>query len=238
MTTSRSDRILYVEDDEDIREMMASFLTDEGYAVTSFRTAEDGLEGLERDGCELLLTDYVLPGEDAAWLLGEARRRNLLLGVPIIVVSAEYRPVGIQGAKFLHKPVKAEVLLAAIEEALQARRGSSAPPATVSTAHLAPTLDLALYVSTPSHDSETAKRNLGRIVRSIGPENVRVVVHDIASGSPEALRAIEEDRIVVVPTLVKRGPGPTVWIAGDLSKREYVTNLLSSALGPARRAAE
>jgi DNA-binding NtrC family response regulator len=234
MSSKHSQRILYVEDDDDIREMMESFLQGEGYAVSSFRTAEDGLEALAREGCDLLLTDYVLPGEDAAWLLREARSRKLLPETPVIVVSAEYKPPGIEGAAFLHKPVKVEILLETIESALSKKRDAAAPRPTAPHPP-GEDVELVLYVATPSHESETARRNLGRILRAIGPENFRVTVCDIGRGDPDALRAAEQDRIVVVPTLVKRAPAPTVWIAGDLSKRDRVEQVLLSALPKARR---
>jgi CheY-like chemotaxis protein len=236
VSSKHSERILYVEDDDDIREMMESFLLGEGYAVSSFRTAEEGLEALEHEGCDLLLTDYVLPGEDAAWLLREARSRGLLPETPVIVVSAEYKPPGIEGAAFLHKPVKVEVLLEAIDSALLKKKETPTAPARPPLP-AGEDVELVLYVATPSHDSETARRNLGRILRSIGPDNFRVSICDIGSGDPDALRAAEEDRIVVVPTLVKRSPAPKVWIAGDLSKRDCVKDVLLSALPAARRRA-
>lgn len=236
MSAKHAERILYVEDDDDIREMMESFLLGEGYAVSSFRTAEEGLEALARDGCDLLLTDYVLPGEDAAWLLREAHSRKLLPETPVIVVSAEYKPPGIEGASFLHKPVKVEVLLETIESALFAKKATSTPRPRPA---LPPgeDVELVLYVATPSHESDTARRNLGRILRALGPDNFRVTICDIGSGDPEALRAAEEDRIVVVPTLVKRVPAPQVWIAGDLSKRDRVKQVLLLSLPKDRRQA-
>lgn len=232
MTPKHSERILYVEDDDDIREMMTSFLAGEGYAVSSFRTAEDGLTALEDGAFDLVLTDYILPGEDAAWLLREARARHLIDAIPVIVVSAEYKPPGIEGAAFLHKPVKAAVLLETIDRAFENRSEAgarSAPePAPATAPHDA--IELVLYIVAPSHESEAARRNLGRIVRALGPEHFRIVVRDISRGDADVMRAIEQDRIVVVPTLVKSSPSPKVWIAGDLSKRDYVTHVLTTAL--------
>ena len=229
MSSRHDERILYVEDDDDIREMMESFLVGEGYAVASYRTAEDGLESLSRDGCDLLLTDYVLPGEDAAWLLREARARRLLEGTPVIVVSAEYKPPGIEGTLFLHKPVKVDTLLDAIEGALK-KKSDDAPPVDAGEATATPPIELVLYVASPSHEADAARRNLARIVRAIGEQHFHVVVRDIGRGDDETLGAIEEDRIVVVPTLVKRSPLPKMWIAGDLSKRDYVIDVLNAAL--------
>ena len=61
-------RILYVEDDDDIRDTMTMLLEHEGYVVTSVQNAEDALRDLARDHFDLLLTDYQLPAENAAWL--------------------------------------------------------------------------------------------------------------------------------------------------------------------------
>lgn len=235
MTSKSSERILYVEDDDDIREMMEAFLVGQGYAVSSFRTAEDGLDALERDGCDLLLSDYILPGEDAAWLLSQAQQRRLLEGVPVIVVSAEYKPPGIERATFLRKPVKIELLVETIDAALKSRSDAVRDSVVVPGSSAGDEIELVLYVATPSHESEAARRNLGRIVRALGAEHFRILIRDIGGGDPDVLSAIEEDRIVVVPTLVKRSPGPAVWIAGDLSKRDYVTEVLTSALAARRR---
>lgn len=229
MVSPDSERILYVEDDEDIREMMDAFLASEGYAVASFRTAEEGLEALARYGCDLLLTDYVLPGENGGWLIQTATARGLLEGVPVIVVSAEHHPSGTAGHRCLHKPVRMDALLAAIEEALASRPRRAPPPH-----HDEPAMRLVLYVSTPSHESEAAKRNLSRILRALEPAQVSVVVHDVGTGGEDALRAAEEDRVVVVPTLVREAPGPKVWIAGDLSKREYVIGVLGGTVPSGR----
>src|SRR5687768_17713269 len=108
MASRRKKRIVYVEDDEDIREMMEAFLLGEGYTVHSCRTAEQALEALGLDCCDLLLTDYSLPGEDAAWLIKTATEQQLLEGVPVMVVSGEHQPPGIEGCRFLRKPVRSE----------------------------------------------------------------------------------------------------------------------------------
>lgn len=56
-------RILYVEDNEDLRDSIAMLLEDEpGYALTVCATGEEGLAQLERGGCDILVTDVGLPG--------------------------------------------------------------------------------------------------------------------------------------------------------------------------------
>jgi DNA-binding response OmpR family regulator len=223
---SASKKILYLEEDDDIREMMESFLEVEGYAVASFPSAEEGLDALAREGCDLLLTDSTLSGEDAAWLVREARARNLLDGIPIVVVSTDDEAKRISGATFLRKPVRAEVLRATLDPLL-ARRVTPMPS-------VEPVVELALYVAR-SRDCEAAQRNLGRILHAVGREHIRVVVHDLDAKDPATHAALDEDRIVVLPTLVKKSPLPKMWIAGDLSRHEDVTRLLTEAVASARR---
>lgn len=56
-------RILYVEDNEDLRESIAMLLEeDPGYALTVCATGEEGMAQLDRAECDILVTDVSLPG--------------------------------------------------------------------------------------------------------------------------------------------------------------------------------
>ncbi|KQP43329.1 response regulator [Pseudorhodoferax sp. Leaf274] len=56
-------RILYVEDNEDLRDSIAMVLEEEpDYAVTVCTTGEQGLALLEQGDCDILITDVGLPG--------------------------------------------------------------------------------------------------------------------------------------------------------------------------------
>lgn len=112
-------RILYVEDDPDVREAATILLEDHGYDVVAVPTAEAAIAELGGARFDLLVTDYRLPRENAAWLLRTARDRALLDGTPVIVVSAEEAPDGIDGYPFVRKPFGDAALLAAITAALR-----------------------------------------------------------------------------------------------------------------------
>jgi len=56
-------RILYVEDNEDLRDSIAMLLEEEpDYAVTVCASGEEGLALLAQDDCDILITDVGLPG--------------------------------------------------------------------------------------------------------------------------------------------------------------------------------
>lgn len=124
METSRPARILVVDDDAGIRELLADYLAKQGLEV---RTARDGREmdellpGYEPD---LLVMDLMMPGEDG---LSLTRRLKSERSIPVIMLSARGedidRIVGLEvGADdYLAKPFNPRELLARIRAVL--RRG-------------------------------------------------------------------------------------------------------------------
>lgn len=210
-------RILFVEDDEDIRDTMTMLLEHEGYDVAAVATAEAALAALARETFELLLTDYQLPSHDASWLIRTATARGLLGETPVIIISGAYDPADIEGRRLIQKPVSQEALFAAFDEVMPARPSAPRARATGDAE-----LRLVLYISGASASSRKALRNLGLVLQGVDPARVEVVTHDISSGEGGWAAAAEEDRVVVMPTLVRRSPLPKVWVAGDLSRVEDV----------------
>ena len=81
-----SKKLLLVEDDSEIRELLATFLRDNGYTVDE---AVNGIEGekMARDAeYALLLLDIMLPYKSGDQLLKELREHS---DVPVIVLSAK-----------------------------------------------------------------------------------------------------------------------------------------------------
>src|ERR1700758_280531 len=116
-------RILMVDDDPGIRDVVSDFLGKHGYRV---QTAADGAEmeqALERGAVDLIVLDVMLPGED-----GLAIGRRLAKGgggPPIIMLSAmgedTDRIVGLElGADdYLAKPCNPRELLARVRAVLR-----------------------------------------------------------------------------------------------------------------------
>ena len=64
---------LYVVDDETLqREALSTLLEQEGYQVTGFSNAEDALDALRKQPCDLLLTDLRLPSLSGTELIRQA----------------------------------------------------------------------------------------------------------------------------------------------------------------------
>lgn len=82
-------RVLVVDDDEDMQDLLRQALETESYDVT---VAQDGLVALEivqQANPDLILLDLMMPRMDGATFAQELHRRGLATSVPIIVVSAD-----------------------------------------------------------------------------------------------------------------------------------------------------
>jgi len=136
--------IAIVEDDPEIRALLAGYLEGEGLRVVAF----EGAPGLDRalaagPAPDLIVLDWMLPGEDG---LSICRRLRAAGGPPIVMLTAKDedidRVLGLEmGADdYVSKPFNPRVLLARIRAVL--RRTGAAPavetgPKTLSVADLA-----------------------------------------------------------------------------------------------------
>ncbi|MBQ5310748.1 MAG: response regulator transcription factor [Oscillospiraceae bacterium] len=78
--------ILIIEDNADLGQLIADFLTREGWSVTLAGSAEEGLVYLGKETYKLLLLDVMLPGKDGFETLAEIRTsRNM----PVLMMSAK-----------------------------------------------------------------------------------------------------------------------------------------------------
>jgi CheY-like chemotaxis protein len=119
MTSETSRPVLIVEDDPDLREMMAQLLILEGFqahAVANGREALDYLHGGDRP--ELILLDLMMPVMDG-WAFRRAQRSEpALADVPVVVLSAldADRGAEIEAIEFLKKPLDFDRLIALVRE--------------------------------------------------------------------------------------------------------------------------
>ena len=97
-------RILVVEDQDDVRRMMATALEIEGYAVDEAANAQDGLRHLECVSYDLVLSDYAMPGGTGTWMLEEAGRRGLMRGTAAVIVTAHPEVSELADVPVIHKP--------------------------------------------------------------------------------------------------------------------------------------
>jgi CheY-like chemotaxis protein len=121
--TTRSKKILVVDDDEFLRQSMKIGLVMLGYDIEFAKNAKEALEILEKEEFPLIITDLTMPEMDGTELCKRIRERNsetviyAFSGRLAKVESDQLEEIGYDG--LLHKPVKIEILERAIEGALE-----------------------------------------------------------------------------------------------------------------------
>ncbi len=112
-------RILIVEDDGDIAELLQLHLRDEGYAISHSADGNRGMAMLEQGGWDALILDLMLPGVDGLEIC--RRARTMTRYTPIIITSARssevHRVLGLElGADdYLAKPFSMLELVARVK---------------------------------------------------------------------------------------------------------------------------
>ena len=115
-------RILMVDDDPGIRDVVSDFLGKHGYTVETAADSREMEQALERAPVDLIVLDVMLPGEDG---LAICRRLTAGGGPPVIMLSAmgedTDRIVGLElGADdYLAKPCNPRELLARVRAVLR-----------------------------------------------------------------------------------------------------------------------
>ncbi len=116
-TPAQNKRIMVVEDDFFIRDMLVELLEDEGYTVTSAANGSEALMQL-RAGTELpglILLDLMMPVMDGRQFRQEQQQEVLLQPIPVVVLTAssdsELLPPSFEPAAYVPKPINLKGLL-------------------------------------------------------------------------------------------------------------------------------
>ena len=80
-------KILIVEDDKFLRELIAQKLTKEGYAIVEAIDGEEGIKKTKEEKPDLILLDLILPGADGFEVLSQIKADPELSPIPIIILS-------------------------------------------------------------------------------------------------------------------------------------------------------
>ena len=113
-------RILAVDDEPDILELLVEVLRTEGYEMLAASDGMAALNLLAGSGADLVITDTMMPRLDGVALIRLMRQRPDLRNVPVIMMSAAGRRAldGLDVSTFLHKPFDLIALLDAVTHAI------------------------------------------------------------------------------------------------------------------------
>lgn len=189
--------ILIVDDEPDIRDLIAGVLEDEEYAVRSAATAEKALEEVRMRAPGLVILDVWLQGSEMDGLSLLKYLKSIDPLIPVIVISGhgniETAVAAIRrGAyDFIEKPFKADRLIHLVERALEStalkRENASLKTMVVSSED---------WIGTSQ-----AATSLRAAISKVGPTNSRVMITGPA-GSGKELAA----RLIHAHSTRKHGP--------------------------------
>jgi DNA-binding response OmpR family regulator len=133
-------RVLLVEDDQHIRELVALHLQLEGLTVTAVTDGNDGLARARAETFELIVLDLMLPGLDGVTVCRAIRRDSRNSDAPILMLTARRdeadKVLGLDSGAddYLTKPFGVRELVARVRALLRRRRpvaGEHAPAVQV-----------------------------------------------------------------------------------------------------------
>jgi DNA-binding response OmpR family regulator len=116
-------RILIIDDDPDVRNLMGILLKKHGYEVETASKKEEVFEKLQQFQPSAILLDVLLSGADGRQICMDIKENEATKHIPVIMFSAHpgaADKIGSYGAdEFISKPLNAEILLEKLTKQLK-----------------------------------------------------------------------------------------------------------------------
>jgi two-component system phosphate regulon response regulator PhoB len=119
------EKILVVDDEEDILELVRYNLSREGYRITGTLTGEDALRKVRSDAFDLIILDLMLPGMDGLAFTKTLKNDSRLRSIPIIMLTAKGEESDIVAGlelgadDYITKPFSPKVMIARVRAVLR-----------------------------------------------------------------------------------------------------------------------
>ena len=125
-TPSRITRVLIVDDEISTRKLLVAMLREAGVRCKTAACADEGLNVLETESVDAVLSDLQMPGVSGMQFLAQVRPRYSHLAF-LMITGVDDIQVGVEAMKrgaddYLVKPLQLEVVMASLERALEKRR--------------------------------------------------------------------------------------------------------------------
>jgi len=117
--------VLVVDDESEVREMLATWLETAGYACTQASDAAEALTLVTGGSAEVALVDLTMPGQNGIWLARELRERHGDMAI-ILVTGLQSFEAAVEGMRlglrdYLLKPFSRQELLESVRRAIEWR---------------------------------------------------------------------------------------------------------------------
>lgn len=119
------ERVLIIEDEPNIIELVTYNLEKEGWLVSKAQTGEEGWDKIQAEHPDIILLDLMLPGIDGMEICRRTRQNKLTRDIPIIILTAKAeeadRVLGLESGAddYVTKPFSPRELIARIRAVLR-----------------------------------------------------------------------------------------------------------------------
>jgi two-component system phosphate regulon response regulator PhoB len=132
----RREKILVIEDEADILDLVEYNLQREGYRVTGCLDGEQGLQQVRKEDPDLVILDLMLPGMDGIEICRQLKGDKLTRAIPVIMLTAKAEEtdvilgLGVGADDYVTKPFRPKELIARVQAVLRRGpvRGEAAAP--------------------------------------------------------------------------------------------------------------
>ncbi|MBA2462213.1 MAG: response regulator [Actinobacteria bacterium] len=126
--TGLRERVLVVEDDPAMAELLRIYLEEDGYEVEVVATGEEALARADQRPPAMVCLDIGLPGRLDGWgVLAQLKSSSRTAQIPVVIctgLQSTSRALALGAAGYLSKPIARESLLDEVRELVHGRRGS------------------------------------------------------------------------------------------------------------------
>ncbi len=133
--------VLVVEDEQEIRELMALHLLRQGYRVTESASAEEAVNELNRNSYQVFVLDWMLPGMSGVDVVDKIKARHPQAAILMVTAKAEPQDIvaGLErGADdYMTKPFNPSVFVARVKALLRRHQMDTSAPAETGEVQIA-----------------------------------------------------------------------------------------------------
>jgi PAS domain S-box-containing protein len=204
-------KVLIADDDPINRKYLRVLLTHQGHSVIECQDGLSTLAHLEREPCDAVISDVLMPQMDGYRLCYEIRKNNKLQDMPVILYTATYlspedekAALAMGADKFIRKPAAPDEIVAALHEVVERFRARGAArmkkPADLSALReysevLVRKLEETNVGLTVANEALAENERRLRTIIESEPECVKVLCRDgtLLEMNPAGLRMIEAE---------------------------------------------
>lgn len=125
MESTRQKRVIYIEDDPEMIELIHLILQQHHFTVKGALSGDEGLAIIRRESPDLILLDLMMPNMDGWEVYQQLKTDPKTRNIPVIIITARAQPIdrvlGLHIVKvddYISKPFKPQELLNSIERVL------------------------------------------------------------------------------------------------------------------------